>query len=133
MPQIETEIDDILIWGQKDEYHDHQLIRYLEKAWKIGMTMNINKCPFKTAELVCLGHKLTANGVKPYEEKIRSIIGLPVPEDKKSVQRLLGLVNYVGKFIPNLSSSPLRELLVKNVSWHCKNEQDVAFRKIKEV
>ena len=33
----------------------------LEKAQKIGMTMNISKCQFKTAELVYLGHKLTGN------------------------------------------------------------------------
>ena len=44
-------------------------------------------------------------------------------------------MNYVGKFIPNLSeiTAPLRELLTKNVSSHWGNEQDVAFRKIKEV
>ena len=51
MLQIETDID-ILIWGQKDEDNDHHLIRCLGKAWKIGMTMNINKCRFKTTELV---------------------------------------------------------------------------------
>ena len=44
-------------------------------------------------------------------------------------------MNYVGKFVPNLSEmiTPLRELLVKNVSWHWGNEPDVAIRKIKEV
>ena len=60
---------------------------------------------------------------------------LPVPDNKKGVQQLLGLLNYVGKFIPNLSEmiALLKELLVKNVSWHWGSEQDVAFRKIKEV
>ena len=97
--------------------------------------MNINKCQFKAEELVYLGHKLTSNGVEPDEEKIRSIIGLPVPEDKKGIQRLLGLVNYVGKFIPNLSeiTAPLRNLMVKNVSWQRGNEQDIAFRKVKDI
>ena len=80
------------------------------------------------------GHKLTANGVEPDEEKIRNFMGLPLPEDKKGVQRLLGLVNYVGKLIPNLSemTAPLRQLLVKNISWHWGNEQDIGFRKIKK-
>ena len=45
------------------------------------MTMNMNKCQFKTTEWVYLGHKVTANGVEP-EEKI-SIMGLPVREDRK--------------------------------------------------
>ena len=30
--------------GQKDEDHDDHLIRCLEKAQEIGMTMNISKC-----------------------------------------------------------------------------------------
>ena len=70
--QVETDIDDILIWGQKDEDHDFQLIRCLEKAQMIGITMNINKCQFKAEELVYLVHKLTSNGVEPDEEKITS-------------------------------------------------------------
>ena len=35
MQQIETDID-ILIWDQKDEDHDHHLIRCSEKAQNIG-------------------------------------------------------------------------------------------------
>ena len=44
-------------------------------------------------------------------------------------------MNYVGKFIPNLSEmvAPLRELLMKNVSWTWGNGQDVALKKIKEL
>ena len=97
------------------------------------MTVNITKCQFKTAELMYLGHKLTVTGVDPDEEKIWSLIRWPIPEDKKGVQRLSGLMNYVGKFISNSSemTAPVRELLVKNVSWYGGNEQDVAFRKIK--
>lgn len=98
--QIETEIY-ILIQGQKDENHDQHLVRCLEKAQKIGMVMNLNKYQFKTTESVYLGHKLTANGVEPDERKIRSMMGLPVHEDKNGVQQFLGLVNYVGKVIPN--------------------------------
>lgn len=39
---IETGIDDILICIQNNEDDDHQLIRCLEKAQKIGMTVLIN-------------------------------------------------------------------------------------------
>ena len=47
---------------------------------------------------------------------IKSILEIPKPEDKKDVQRMLELINYVGKIIPNLPElmAPLRELLVKN-------------------
>ena len=67
--------------------------------------------------------------------QIEKDIGLTSTLNKKGVQQLLHLVNHVGKFMLNLSemTALLRELLVKNVSWHWGNEQDVAFRKIKEV
>ena len=81
--------------------------------------MNINKYQCKTAELVYLGHNLTFNGVETDYEKIRSMMSLPEPEDRKGVQRRLGLKSYVHKFILNLSdmTAPLRELPAKNVSW----------------
>ena len=60
------------------------------------MAMNISKCQPKRTELVYLVYKLTANGVESDEEKL-SIMVLPVPEDKKGVQQLLGSMNYVGR------------------------------------
>ena len=87
------------------------------------MTMIINTYQFKTAELVYMGCKLAANGVESDEEKI-CIMGLPEPKDKKGVQQLVGLVNYLDNFIPNISEMTvlLRDLLVKNVSWYWGNE-----------
>ena len=125
IPQVETDINDMLIWRHSDVNHNMCLIRCLEKAHKIGMTLNVEKCKFKETELIYLGHKLTVNGIEPDENKIKSILEMPKPEDKKDAQRLLGLINYVGKFIPNLSelTAPLRELLVKNKPWQWGKSQ----------
>ena len=85
--------------------------------------------------MIYLGHKLTAEGILADESKIKSILDMPLPEDKKAVQRLLGMLNYVGKFVPNLSelTSPLRELLVKNKQWEWKQRHSIAFERIKEI
>ena len=72
------------------------------ESHNIGMTINI-KCQFKTTELLHLDHKLSANAVEPNDKKIRRIMCFPVTDEKKGVQRLLGLVNYVVIFIPNFS------------------------------
>ena len=42
-----------------------------------------------------------------------------LPTNKKELQGFLGMVNYLGKFLPNLSdvSAPLRKLLEKDVEW----------------
>ena len=42
------------------------------------------------------------------------------PSDVKGVQRLVGLVNYLTKFLPNLADicQPLRQLTCKDVEWN---------------
>ena len=59
---------------------------------------------------------------------------MPRPTDKSGVQRLLGMINYVSKFIPNMSdlTAPLRQLLHQDVEWHWEEQQEASFKAIKE-
>lgn len=52
--------------------------------------------------------------------RTEAIKSLKEPTSKKELQRLLGFINYVRKFVPNLAtmSDPLRNLLKKDVEWH---------------
>ena len=60
---------------------------------------------------------------------------MPAPTDKKGVERLLGTVNYLGKFIPNLASlnEPIRVLLRKDIEFQCSHEQGKDLQEIKTV
>jgi len=44
---------------------------------------------------------------------------MPDPTDKAGVQRLLGLAQYLSKFLPHISDmmKPLRELMQQDVEW----------------
>ena len=75
--QVDTDIDDMLIWEHSDEDHNRCLIRCLEKAQKIGVTLNVEKCNFKETESIYLGYKLTVNCIEPDENK------MPKSEDNK--------------------------------------------------
>ena len=70
-------------------------------------------------ELPFLGHVMSQAGVKPDPRKVEAITELPVPTSKVELQRFLGLVNYLGKFIPNLSheTALLHQLLRKDVEF----------------
>ena len=120
MDAIETGIDYCLIWEKDDNEYDKRLIQCLEKARKIGLTLNSSKCQFRCNGLTYLGHTISKDGINADANKIRAITEMPIPEDKEAVQRLLGMINYVGKFIPNLAkvTKPLRELLKKEIDCH---------------
>ncbi|UYV81422.1 K02A2.6-like [Cordylochernes scorpioides] len=81
-----------------------------------------------------VGHLISQNGIDPEPNKIDKLITFKRPEDKKSLQRIMGLYNYLGKFIPNLAASTfnIRGILRKNVVWHWGPKQDGEFDHIKE-
>ena len=111
------------------------MIQCLEKARKIGLTLNSSKCQFRCDEMTYLGHTISKDGINADANKIRAITEMPMPEDKKAVQRLLGMINNVRKSIPNLAqiTKPLRELLKKEIDWHWNKTHEEAVNKIKEL
>ena len=117
MDGIETDIGDFLIWGSDDDEQDKRLIQRLEKARKIGLTLNSSKCQFRCDELTYLGHTISIDGINTDANKIRAITEMAIPEDKKAVQCLLGMISNVGKILPNLAeiTKPLRELLKNEI------------------
>ncbi|GFO36838.1 Pol polyprotein [Plakobranchus ocellatus] len=130
---VETDIDDILVWGKNTKKHDERLRKILNRYRKINLTLSEKKCHFDKEEITYLGHKLTQDGVQPDKDKVKAITAIPPPEDKKGVERLLGTVNYMTKFTPNLSkiSEPIRKLLKKDSQFVWEHEQAKSFEEIK--
>ena len=97
--------------------------------------MNLDKCKFNADKLIYLGHKISARGIEPDDAKIKAIMEMSEPSDKTGIQNLLGLINYVAKFLPKLSkfTSPLRELLQKDVQWHWEEHYKKSLENIKEL
>ncbi|XP_034052535.1 uncharacterized protein LOC117533010 [Gymnodraco acuticeps] len=72
-------------------------------------------------------------GLKADPEKVRAVLDMPNPTDAKGVQRCVGFVNYLSRFMPHLSAvcEPLRRLLDKDVMWHWLPKHDAAMKEIK--
>ena len=60
---------------------------------------------------------------------------MPIQEDKKAVQQLIGYVNYLAKFLPSLSqiAEPLRRLADKDTHFEWLQHHSEAFDQIKEM
>ena len=93
---VETDINDFLIWGKNTEGHNRSLIASCGRAKKIELIMNV-KCKFNADELMYLSHKTSARGIELDHAKIKAIMEMPEPSDKKEIQRLLGFFNYVAE------------------------------------
>ena len=125
--------DDIVVWGDTKDNHDRRLRNVLSRIRLSGLKLNRSKCIFGSNQITYLGQLLTSEGVKADPQKVSAIFDMPAPENKSDLQRFLGMVTYLGKFVPNLSevSAPLRELLEKNVAWSFDTPQQQAFQELK--
>ena len=66
-----------------------------------------------------LGYVIAAEGIKATPKKVEAISQAPKPKSKTELRSFLGLVNYYGKYIPQLASitQPLNQLLCKKNHW----------------
>ena len=61
----------------------------------------------------------TGEGLQVDPAKVKAICEMPPPTDVAAVQRLLGFVQYLSKFLPHLAdiTKPLRELTQGDMEW----------------
>ena len=111
--------DDILIAATTVEEHDAILQKVMEKAQSADVKFNKEKVQYKVNTVRYMGYVITPEGVKPDDTKVTAINNMPPPEDKKGLQRLLGMTRYLAQYIPNESTitAPLSQLLQKEAAW----------------
>ena len=69
----------------------------------------------------------------PDPKKVQGITEMTVPTDKQQLQSFLGMVNYMGTFIPNLShhTELLWAMLKKDNVFHWEEQQTRSFQQVK--
>ena len=96
-------IDDILVKSSSQEgYLDH-LRRSFDRIRKYGLKMNPLKCTFEVHAVDFLEFVVHKQGIEINQNKTKSILDLKSPYTKKQLQSLLGKINFLRRFISNLS------------------------------
>ena len=69
------------------------------------------------------------------EDKLDAIMNAPPPQNVQQLRAFLGLLNYYGKFMSNLSTviHPINRLLRHNFKWKWTSECRKSFEKAKEL
>ena len=135
LPGVSCHMDDILVFASTVEEHDKRLRDVLKRLSDYGLTLNVKKCQFGVTEIKFLGHVINEKGIHPSEDKIEAVVKMNPPSDVSGVRRFLGLVNYMGRFIPNLSEllQPLYELLKKEKVFIWGPAQQESFEQVKKI
>ena len=111
----------------------------MERASTQGLKLNREKCKIRQKEVPYVGHLLTAEGLKMDPKKVKAIQAMPKPKpkpnSKEDVKRFLGFVQFLSRYLPDLSTvdAPLRELEKADVLFHWDQPQQTSFEKIKQL
>ncbi|XP_065190924.1 uncharacterized protein LOC135821854 [Sycon ciliatum] len=134
LPGVVVYIDDVLVYGRNRAEHDAWLASVLERLKAANLCLNWGKCRTRLTCVKYLGHDLTKQGVQPDTCQLQAISELSEPTCLADVQRFLGMVTYLGKFVPQLSqvTEPLRSTVKQPEPFVAPESLIAAFNAVKQ-
>ena len=109
----------------------------LERFARHGIKLSLQKCVIGVKKFRYIGYLFDETGISLSEDRVSAITNFPAPVDKRGVQRLLGMLNFISKWIPNYSFNvfAISELLKCKTpeDFYWGEEQEKAFDDIKEI
>ena len=123
-------MDDVVVFSKTLDDHINHLQVVLQRMNDAGLTINPKKVQLASSRVALLGFVVEHGFLHPQEEKLKAMIEFPTPQDKKRLQRYLGMVGFYRQFISNCAdlARPLHELLRRDVPWNWTAAHEEAFR-----
>jgi hypothetical protein len=105
-------IDDVLIHTDTHEKHLEALEQVLLRLHQHHIKINLDKCLFGDQQVSYLGFTLTPEGIKPGEDKLKTIKQANPPDDVKGIRSFMGLCNFFQHHIQDFAilAAPLFKL-----------------------
>ena len=131
--EIEVYVDDMIVKSQKADSHLECLKKVLDRARTYQLRLNPQKCFFGVTKGKVLGFIVSRRGIEVDPNKVKAIIEMPPPKTEKEIRGLLGRLQYISRFIAQLTSTcePIFKLLRKNAIKGWNDECQYAFEKLK--
>src|SRR3954467_6619780 len=114
--EIEVYVDDMIAKSHTEEEHLGHLHKLFDRLKKYRLRLNLNKCTFGVRSGKLLGFIVSSKGIEVDPDKDKAIQEMPAPKTEKQVRGFLGRLNYISRFISNMTATcePIFKLLKKN-------------------
>jgi hypothetical protein len=129
-------IDDILIYSGSLEEHAKHLLKVFQRLRENKLYAKLEKCEFGVMEVDFLGHRITQEGLKMNDHKVKAILDWEPLKLVSALRSFLRLAYYYRKFIKNFAkmAAPLKKLLKKSVgNYEWDGACDEAFETLKGI
>ncbi|XP_068475223.1 uncharacterized protein [Phaseolus vulgaris] len=130
---VEVYVDDIVVKSDSCEQHVSDLKEVFQALRQYRMRLNPEKCAFGVEGGKFLGFMLTHRGIEANPEKCKAITEMRSPNGLKEIQRLVGRLTSLSRFVPKLSerTRPIIKLLKKTTKFEWTDECEQNFQQLK--
>ncbi|KAL0540053.1 hypothetical protein IC582_024281 [Cucumis melo] len=124
--------DDILVYSSDITEHERHLGMVFAILRDNQLYANRKKCVFAHSQIQYLGHIISKHGVEADQDKVRSMLQWPQPQDIIGLRGFLGLTGYYRRFVKSYGeiAAPLTKLLQKN-AFKWDENATLAFESLK--
>ena len=132
--KIEVYLDDMIAKSRTPRDHLIDLRKLFKHLIKCRLRLNPNKCIFGANLGKLLGLIVSQGGIEVDLTKVQAIRNMPALKTKKLVRSFLGRINYIARFIVQLTATcnPMFKLLKNDTKIEWTDKCQVAFDKIKQ-
>ena len=124
-------LDDVIICSKTEKEHMKHLKIIFDRIRQFKLKLRLIKCKFFQREIKYLGMIVNEKGIKCDKEYVMKVLDMKIPTNGKEIERFLGMVNWLGKFIPNLSKLTGPFSKMKNKGFYWNEAHDLRFEAIK--
>ena len=126
-------LDDIYIFTTTKEKHEDALEYVFQCLQKENLYISPKKFKPYAIRFNCLGHFRDEHGLQASADKLELIRNWPTPASYHDVQRFLGLIEYISRFLPNVSAftTPLSGMCSNGLPFVWRALHDKCFESIK--
>ena len=127
-------LKDIIVVGRTFQEHANILREILRRLREARLKLNLDKCEFFQREIHFLCHIISEKGIHTDPAKIAAILALKTPQSFKDVRRVIGIVSWYRRFVPEFADivHTLNQLLKKGKHWNWTEVHDKAFELLKQ-
>jgi len=132
---MEVYVDDMVVKSQTAEDHVCDLGEVFRQVRKYNMRLNPEKCVFGVPAGKFLGFMLTARGIEANPDKCAAIVEMRSPKNLKEVQRLMGRLTSLARFLPRLTEKvkSILKIMKKQTTEKWDDQCETTFQQIKEM
>ena len=122
---MEVYIDDMLVKSIKAELHITHLAEAFQVLKSYNMKLNLAKCAFGVSAGKFLGFIVNNRGIEANSDKIKVVLDMLPPLNIKGIQRLIGRIVALSRFVSRASDKcqPFFQVLKKAFQWDARCQE----------